>query len=96
MQSICIENILETQKSKQMCLCLVLKTCFKLSVSVQIMNEASVLEAAWTEVCGGRQITVGSPACLEVVQAGRCTRSIFTNPQKREVQGSPNSSKEAF
>ena len=45
-----------------MCLCLVLKTCFKLSVSVQIMNEASVLEAAWTEVCGGRQITVRSPA----------------------------------
>ena len=92
MQSICIENILETQKSKQMCLCLVLK----LSVSVHIMNEASVLEAAWTEVCGGRQITVGSPACLEVVQAGRCIKNIFTNPKKREAQGSPNSSKEAF
>ena len=61
-----------------MCLCLVLKTCFKLSVSVHIMNEASVLEAAWTEVCGGRQITVGSPACwLEVVQAGKCIKNIF-------------------
>ena len=48
MQSICIKNILETQKSKQMCLCLVLKTCFKLSVSVQNMNEAS--ECAWSSL----------------------------------------------
>ena len=28
------------------------------------MRRVSVLEAAWTEVCGGHQITVGSLACL--------------------------------